>query len=99
MTDVNMAIALSADAFLNRFDTALLISGDSDLAGPVLQIKQLFPTERIVVAFPPERSSARLLQEAHAAFTISRKTLKDSQFHDQVTKPDGFVLHRPQEWR
>ena len=99
MTDVNIAIALTADAFGNQFDTALLISGDSDLTGPVMQVKQFFPTKRIVVAFPPERSSARLLQEAHAAFTISRKTLKDSQFPDQVTKRDGFMLNRPPEWR
>lgn len=98
MTDVNIAIALTADAFQNRFDTALLISGDSDLTGPVVQVKQFFPAKRVVVAFPPARSSARLVQEAHAAFTISRKTLHDSQLPEQVTKADGFVLHRPTEW-
>ncbi len=99
MTDVNIAITLTADAFQNRFDTALLVSGDSDLTGPVLQVKQFFPVKRVVIAFPPARSSARLLQEAHAAFTISRKTLQDSQLPDQITKPDGFVLNRPPEWR
>jgi uncharacterized LabA/DUF88 family protein len=99
MTDVNIAIALTSDAFRNQFDTALLVSGDSDLTGPVLQVKQLFPAKRVVVAFPPARSSARLLQEAHAAFTISRKTLKDSQFPDRVVKRDGFVLERPTKWR
>ena len=92
-------IALTADAFQNRFDTALLISGDSDLTGPVLQVKQFFPAKRVVVVFPPARSSARLLQEAHAAFTISRKTLQDSQLPDPVTKSDGFVLNRPPEWK
>jgi len=56
---VNIAIALTSDAFRDQFDTALLVSGDSDLTGPVLQIKQLFPAKRIVVAFPPARSSAR----------------------------------------
>ena len=99
MTDVNIAISLTSDAFRNQFDTALLISGDSDLTGPLLQVKHLFPAKRIVVAFPPARSSARLLQEAHAAFTISRKTLKDSQFPDRVAKPDGFVLQRPATWQ
>lgn len=61
--------------------------------------RQHFPAKRIVIAFPPARSSARLMQAAHAAFTISRKTLKDSQLPEQVTKSDGFVLQRPQEWR
>jgi len=98
MTDVNIAIALTADAFQNLFDTALLVSGDSDLTGPVVQVKRFFPEKRVVVAFPPARSSALLSQEAHAAFTISRKTLHDSQLPDRIRKPDGFVLHRPQEW-
>ncbi|SPF46591.1 hypothetical protein SBA1_660003 [Candidatus Sulfotelmatobacter kueseliae] len=89
---MNIAIALTSDAFRDQFDTALLVSGDSDLTGPVLQIKQLFPAKRIVVAFPPARSSARLLQEAHAAFTISRKTLKDSQFPDRIMGGEGVYL-------
>ena len=99
MTDVNIAVAMLTDAYQNRFDTALLISGDSNLTGPLLEIRQHFPNKRVVVAFPPERQSARLKKEAHAYFVISRKTLKDSQFPDYVPKSDGFVLSRPQEWR
>jgi NYN domain-containing protein len=99
MTDVNIAVTVISDAFSDRFDTALLISADSDLTGPILQVKQFFPAKHIVVAFPPARTSARLLQEAHASFTISRKKLKDSQFPDRVAKADGFVLQRPVQWR
>lgn len=99
MTDVNIAIALIDDAFRDRFDTALLISGDSDLVGAVLQVKNLCSKKRIVVAFPPARSSARLKAEAQASFVISRKTLKDSQLPDAVAKPDGFVLTRPERWK
>lgn len=99
MTDVNIAITLTEDAFRDRFDTALLISGDSDLVGTLLQVKNLYPKKRVVVAFPPARSSARLKMEAHASFVISRKTLKDSQLTDTIAKPDGFVLTRPEGWR
>jgi uncharacterized LabA/DUF88 family protein len=53
MTDVNMATELLADAFQDEFDTALLVSADSDLVGPVQAIQQLFSRKRIVVAFPP----------------------------------------------
>lgn len=35
MTDVNISIELLSDAFQNIFDIALLISGDSDLSGPL----------------------------------------------------------------
>ena len=30
---------------------------------------------------------------------IGRNVLSNSVFPDQVVKPDGFVLHRPAEWR
>jgi uncharacterized LabA/DUF88 family protein len=99
MTDVNIAVAMMVDAFQNRFDTALLISGDSDLTAPIQNIRRLLPSKRIVMAFPPDRSSVRLLGVAHAFFIISRKKLADSQFPDEIIKADGFVLKRPERWR
>lgn len=99
MTDVNIAVALMEDAFKDAFDHAILISGDSDLVGPLLKVRCLYPEKRIIVAFPPERSSVRLRQEANASFVISRKTLKDSQLPEKITKSDGFVLARPETWK
>jgi uncharacterized LabA/DUF88 family protein len=43
MTDVNIALQMLADAFQNAFDTALLVSADSDLVGPVRTVQTLFP--------------------------------------------------------
>jgi uncharacterized LabA/DUF88 family protein len=99
MTDVNIAIALMEDAFLDALDTALLISGDSDLVGPVVQVKKLYPNKSVVIAFPPERTSARLRQEADDSFVIGRKVLKESQLPDEIRKPNGFILKRPDSWR
>jgi uncharacterized LabA/DUF88 family protein len=99
MTDVNIATEMLADAYQNRFDVALLISADSDLVPPVKAIRKLFASKRVIVAFPPGRSSAHLKQAANASLTIGRGTLKNSQFPDRVTKPDGFVLQRPATWK
>ena len=98
MTDVNIATELLMDAFQNRFDVALLVSADSDLVPPVQAVLQSFPNKRVVVAFPLGRNSAQLRQAASASFTIGRKKYKDSQFPDEVVKPDGHVLHRPTHW-
>jgi uncharacterized LabA/DUF88 family protein len=98
MTDVNIAVELITDAFQDCFDTALLISGDSDLAGPIEAVSRLFPAKRVVVAFPPKRHSARLCAVANASFTIGRKRIADSQFPNHVTKPGGHVLRRPGKW-
>jgi uncharacterized LabA/DUF88 family protein len=98
MTDVCIATELMLDAFLDEFDTALIISADSDLVPPINVVKEKFPSKRIVIAFPPARSSWRLQQVASAYFTISEAKLRKSMFPDKVTKQDGFVLERPKEW-
>jgi len=99
MTDVNIATEMMHDAFEDKFDSALLVSGDSDLSMPIEQIRESFPKKRIVIAFPPKRNSVHLKGVAHAYFTISRKKLKDSQLPEQISKLDGFVLSRPTTWR
>ena len=99
MTDVNISVELMADAFQDSFDTALLISGDSDLTGPIKKIKELFPNKRIVIAFPPETFSFELSKIANAHFPIGRKKLAESLFSDQIKKKDGFILRRPDRWK
>lgn len=98
MTDVNIAVHLLEDAYDNVFDTALLISADSDLAAPVEALRRRFPAKRIVVVAPPDRRSQRLESLASAVIRLGRKTLHDSQLPDTYTKPDGFVLKRPATW-
>ena len=99
MTDVNIAVEMLADAQDNAFDTAIIISGDGDLAGPVRAVSRRYPKKRVVVAFPPGRHSAGLRSAATSSFTIGRNTLRDSQLPNAVTKPDGYVLTRPPSWR
>ena len=98
MTDVNIAVELLGDAQDNAFDTAFIISGDSDLTPPVLATLNRYPEKRVIVAFPPARHSSQLKDAATTAFTIGRKKLKDSQLPEEIVKPDGFVLRRPTQW-
>ena len=98
MTDVNLAVAMLGDAQDDAFDTAIVISGDGDLTGPIRAVRTRYPAKRIVVAFPPNRHSVDLRNVATTSFTIGRKKFLDSQFPDQVVKPDGYVLAKPLEW-
>jgi len=98
MTDVNIAMEMLADAFLDRFDTAILISGDSDLTAPIQKIRALTPAKRVVVAFPPKRVSERLKKEANAWFHIGRDKIRQSQLPDPVRKPNGVLLLKPVSW-
>lgn len=99
MTDVNIAVQLLSDAFGDRFDTALLISGDSDLTTPVRKLRAQFPAKRLIVAFPPGRQSFELKKAANATFTIGETNLRQSQLPVQVQRADGFILQRPTHWR
>jgi len=98
MTDVNIAVRLLTDAMDDAFDTAMIVSADSDLVPPVEAVRKRFPSKRIIIARPPKRQSVRLESAANASFTIGRKKLHDSQLPDTITKPDGFVLSRPASW-
>ncbi len=99
MTDVNIAVEMLTDAFMDHFDTAVLISADSDLTAPVKKIRSLFSDKRVVVAFPPARFSFALKEVANASFVIGRKKFSVSVFPDEVLKPDGFILKRPEGWK
>ncbi len=99
MTDVNIAVELLSDAYENKFDTAILVSADSDLIAPIKTIHRLFKEKRIVIAFPPARHSFALKEIASASFTIGRKKLADSLFPDEVKKSDGYILKRPTRWK
>ena len=97
-TDVNIATRMLLDAFHDQFDAALLLSADSDLAGPVQVITQEFSPKRVVMAFPPNRHSAMLKKIATASFTINRAKLSRSQLPQEVRNSDGVTLRRPPSW-
>ena len=98
MTDVNIAVALLRDAQADVFDTAIVISADSDLTGPLETVLQSHPPKRVIVVFPPNRTSKRLRNTATAAFTLGRKIISDSQFPAQVIDADGYILRKPARW-
>ena len=98
MTDVNIAIALLRDAMQDAFDTAVVISADSDLIGPIDVVLRSCPAKRIVVAFPPKRHSAELERHATAAFKLGRGVIAGSQFPTPVVDANGYPLHKPARW-
>ena len=99
MTDVNIATQLLIDAFDDRYDTALVISGDSDLTTPIQQVRKRFPDKRIIVAFPPGRHSLHLKSAAHGSMHIGEDKLRQNLLPDSITMPNVFVLQRPNGWQ
>ena len=99
MTDVNIAVEILKDAYQNKFDVALLISADSDLVPPVKAVGELFPAKTVVVASPPGRYSASLVNSASSSFVIGRGKIAKSVFPEDLKKTDGYILRRPALWK
>lgn len=97
-TDVNIAVALISDAVRDRFDTALVISADSDLCPAVREVKSLFPQKRIVAAFPPKRHSAELKRVVDGFMFIGDDKIRQAQLPDEVVTKTGIILRRPKHW-
>ncbi|MDQ3015334.1 MAG: NYN domain-containing protein [Bacteroidota bacterium] len=98
MTDVQIATQLLTDAFTDKFDTAILITADSDLVPPIKMIKEHFPHKQIQIFFPPQRFSYQLQEIADVYETLDVADLNNNQLPNTVTKPDGYVLHKPAVW-
>ena len=97
-TDVNIAIKLFQTALANLYDTALIVSGDSDLIPALEAVKQTFPDKRIIVVIPIGRHAEALKQTAHAHMKLKEKHLASCQFEDEIRKGD-LVLIRPDSWK
>lgn len=98
MTDVNIATELIVDAYEDKYDMALLISGDSDLTPPINAIHRLFYNKRVFIAFPPRRHNQSMSLSARGSEIIGRKRLLDSQFEPEVISKSGYRLQIPKEW-
>jgi len=98
-TDVSIAVALVEDAVLDRYDTAMLVSADSDLCPAVRSVQRVAPTARVVAAFPPRRESGELRRTAHGAFRIPDSKIRNNLLPEKVEGTGGVVLARPGYWR
>ena len=97
-TDVNIAAALIEDAVLDRYDTALLISADSDLCPAIVTMKRLCPEKRIIAVFPPKRHSADLKHAVDGYLPLGDDKVRQAQLPTEVVNNAGITLRRPKHW-
>lgn len=97
MTDVNIATAILRDGARDQFDTAILVSGDSDQCPTIESVHELWPEKKVIVAFPPMRYSNDLASIADASFVIGEAKFRQSQF-PPCFKYNGRIYQRPPSW-
>jgi len=100
MTDVNIALGVFIGAMDNRYDKAVVISGDGDLAPALERVRHHFPSKELGVIVPYNRKGAYLQSMADPAYrySMSLQVLKSCQLSDPYTLKNGATIHRPQGW-
>jgi len=96
-TDINIAVTLLTDAVEDKFDTALILSGDSDLAPVSSKLKQLCPNKKLGVVVSKGQFAVHLKQHADFFKTIKTKDLKHSLLPEQITY-NGKIITAPTGW-
>jgi len=97
-SDVSLAVQIVEDCAAGAFDTAFVVSGDSDMAPAVRSVRRIAPHKRVVAIFPPNRSSVELQGHVDATLRIWPRVPRQHQLPTTVTAPDGTVLTRPRNW-
>lgn len=95
-SDVNLAAHLIRDAFEKRFDVAVLITNDSDLAEPVRIVTQELALP-VGVLNPHQYHSQELKRLATFVKRIRQSDLHASQFPQMLTDAKG-TFRKPSSW-
>jgi len=98
MTDVNIAVYLMNLAFQDRYDRAILVSGDTDLIPAIEAVQKTFPEKEVGVVIPIGRSSEQMKQVCSFHMKMKEKHLKTSMFPEKIDLGHGRILHRPSSW-
>ena len=96
-SDVNLATHLMHDAYLRRFDSAVLVTNDSDLLEPIRIVRRELNLE-VGILNPHNQNPSRVLLQ-HASFVkqIRAGALRASQFADELTDIKG-LFRKPRAW-
>jgi hypothetical protein len=98
-SDVNIAVSLVVDAYEDRYDRALLVSRDSDLAPAVRHMTARFPQKTVIVVAPPElKHSGELVlalpntKRSRYLKSIKRVHLERALLPREVTDAAGNIV-------
>lgn len=97
-TDVAIATKLLELVFTDACDTAVLLTGDTDLMPAVKTAQNHFPAKDIRFALPYKRHNNDLRKLAPESFTIGKEKYSKHQFPDQMKLAGGKEVSKPAAW-
>ena len=101
-TDVAIGVFMLDDAYQDKADVFVIVSGDSDLVPAVKVLKSRFPNKQVVVYVPtrnPRRGAAAELRGvADKDRDLPLLLLRRCQFPAQIPVGDGEMIEKPSGW-
>jgi uncharacterized LabA/DUF88 family protein len=98
-TDVNIALHLFDLAIRERYDKAIIISGDTDLIPAIKTVRAAFPGKQIGVIIPIGRASEDLKKQADFHHKMRVHHLQASRLPNLLTLLDKTTIECPPNWR
>lgn len=97
-TDVAIAVRLIELLVEDACDTAVVVSGDTDLAPAFRTAQRLAPSKTVTFAFPYKRKNKELAQMASNTFQMKKGQYAKHQFADPHALSDETEVQKPLEW-
>jgi uncharacterized LabA/DUF88 family protein len=94
-SDVNIAVHLLNDAWLDHYDCAVIVSNDSDLAESLRLVKEQHKKKIGLITPGKTHPSRELLKYADFTKRIRKGVLGASQLPDPIP---GTTIHKPKVW-
>ena len=97
-TDVNIATEMMAAGYEDKFDELFLVSGDTDMVGPIRFLQEKFSDKKIKVIVPPFRGNLELrdcankyreIKPFHIGGALYPKTIKRAG-KNPITRPAKY---------
>lgn len=96
-TDVALGLRLIELFATSACDTAVLMTGDTDLVPAIRTARRMYPECRAGVAFPFMRHNAELRAVADYSFNIGQRDVQRAQLPLQIVV-NGRILTKPASW-
>lgn len=95
-TDVNIAIAIVEEAVLDAYDSAVIVSGDTDIL-PALKAARRHG-KKVYALFPPHRRNQDLARFCDDSARIRTAQIERCIFPNPVILRNGTEVWRPDTW-
>ena len=93
-TDVNIAVKLLTLANEDKFDMAMIISGDSDFIPAIQEVQLKYPDKKITIISPFGRKTEALKKSCNFHMKIKAKHLKSNLLENKISEN----IKKPLKW-